>query len=109
MGESHGILNQLTKLGEKFVDMLSDDLREIFTHTKNEIMGYLENIDEEQLLLLRQHMVTNIVQMFAEYQGQEAVTRRKRKPLIEDIYTVGYSLVNKIAWKTKEGVQNRSQ
>ena len=97
-GETNGVFDLLTQVDDsRFIERFWDNYAEIFACTKDEIVHFLEKINEEQVHLLRDHMLNSLVEQFPEYAGKRGlVTRRKKKLLADDVYTIGYSVVSQM-------------
>ena len=71
-----------------FVNSLDD----IYNKNKEEIVEFLDKIDDERLPLLRIKLYIKLVEKFPEWDLYELITRDTKSMLINDIYDVGYCI-----------------
>ena len=91
-----GILDTVIESGEQFVDKFTDNIVEIFTYDKNEIIESLEKVDNDNLLRLRCNLFNKLQDVLTDLSSRDLFARRKKKLIVEDIYIVSYSLINKL-------------
>ena len=93
-----GVLDTVINSGESFVDIFSENIIAIFAHDKTEILEALEKIDNEKLLTLRGCIFSKLQDIITVLTNRELFSRRKKKYIAEDIYLIGFSLVNNIEY-----------
>ena len=89
-----GVLDTVINSGESFVDIFNENIIAIFAHDKTEILEALEKIDNEKLLTLRGCIFSKLQDIITVLTNRELFSRRKKKYIAEDIYLIGFSLVN---------------
>ena len=87
-------LNLLSHAGDHLCDTILENIVDIFANTKDDIIDVLKTIDEHQLITSRDCLFDVLVLLFPEFSCSALIARRKKKLLAEDIYVIGYCVVN---------------
>ena len=88
------VFEEILNTGDELVATFLERISEIYAHTQKVIIDFLETLNEEQLLLLRADLFEKCIQILLSYNQYELITRRKKKLICEDIYVLGYCVVN---------------
>ena len=72
-----------------------DNIVLVFSHTKNDVIEQLDKWNMEVLINLRCVLFRKFVEIFPQYKEQELISRRSKQLLTEDVYIIGYSVINK--------------
>ena len=87
---------------EQFTSMYVNELNRVHEYDKTEIVDFLMNMPKEEkakinlLLTLRLSLYDALHEQFPGQCDSEMYNRRKVSNTVEDIYVIGYSLVNKL-------------
>ena len=95
MKGSNSVFDTILEAGENKVTLFCDNLSTVFSHAKNEILDFIEKWDNGLLLSLRSVLFSKTLVFLPQYNGSELFARRNKTLLLEDIYVIGYSVVNK--------------
>ena len=86
------VFEQLSKCkDEEVTEVFLKEITEIYAHDKTEIIDYLK---EEPLRLLKD-LATEVCHVLKDYDGKLLYQRRKSETFADDIYYLGFSLLNK--------------
>ena len=88
-----GILSDLETLlvnsDEGFVKSFIDNLSDLFTNKKTDIIDLLDNVEKEKLPLLRIRLFIQLVEKFPHLEKYELLTRGETQLLLKDILIIG--------------------
>ena len=76
------------------VNSFLDHLVGVFAHVKGEIIEFCESLELLTLLSIRKHIFDKLLDLFS-LDDYELIERRKAVLIAEDVYLLGFSLVNK--------------
>ena len=93
--KGYSVFDTILEAGENKVTLFCDNLSTVFSHAKNEILDFIEKWDNGPLLSLRSVLFSKTLVFLPQYNGSELFARRNKTLLLEDIYVIGYSVVNK--------------
>ena len=71
-----------------------NNLQDIFACTKYDIVSFCQHVDQESLAVLRADLFTKLTEVQPSLTDYELCNRKKKNKMCEDIYTLGYSIVN---------------
>ena len=91
---SVSVFDQVCDAGENQVIIFCENLTEIFAHPRAEIIDFCEKLDEGQLLIIRSELYNKLQLILPAYSKLELIARRKKKPLSEDVYVIGYCVIS---------------
>ena len=96
MVEEKSIFDTIDKAGTgNKVTAFCESLVQVFSLTKGDITEQLDKWDNETLLNLRCTLYKRLTDFIPLYKDQELIARRSKQLLIEDVYIIGFSVVNK--------------
>ena len=86
---------------DEFSDIFSSNLMKVFEYDQTEIIDFLSERTHtrDKLISLRQKMFDTLVTTKTELSSAAMYNRKKIKLIAEDIYILGYSVVNKASDK----------
>ena len=103
MGETDSVFQIITNKDVTFCDKLG----EVYAHAKSEVIDFVDKLDNETLLNLRKTLFSKLLEIFAQYKGNDLYARRSKSLLVEDIYIIGYSVISKMEDETEENLERR--
>ena len=95
--EPGGVFHVIAKAGSPndIVDCFMEHLEEIHAHVKDDITSFCESLGMPVLSLLRKKLFDQLIQLFS-LEDFDLVERRKVSPLAEEVYLMGFSVINKM-------------
>ena len=90
------VLDTVANASENLVDVFCLNITAIFAHAKDEITECLEKIENDKLLTLRGDIFSKLQDVIPSLTSREMFARRKGKLIAQDIYVIGYSLINNL-------------
>ena len=97
MGES--VFQVITNAGENLAATFCEKLHEIYAHAKAEVIEFIEELDNPTLLDIRRTLFAKVTEILPQYKDSELFSRRSKILLIEDVYIIGYTVINKLEGK----------
>ena len=94
MGVPIDIVQQVTDSNGDILQAFSDYIADIYACTKTDIFKMFEQLDIQSLTQLREGLFEKLCDQRPSLFGHELIKRKKQNTLIDDIYVIGYSLVN---------------
>ena len=89
---------------EGLTQTFHNHLQDIFSCTKHGFTSFCEQFDQDNLSILRDSLFAKLCENNSNYADKEICQRRKKKPIINDIYILGYSLINQLEDKGMKGI-----
>ena len=90
------VFEQLSKCKDEDVtEVFLKEITEIYAHDKTEIIDYLKEETRRLLKDLRDKLATEVCHVLKDYDGKLLYQRRKSETFADDIYHLGFSLLNK--------------
>ena len=90
MRETDSVFQIITNSGENKVVTFCDKLGEVHANAKSEIIDFVDKLDNETLLNLRKTLFSKLLEILAQYKGNDIYARRSEPLLVEDVYIIGY-------------------
>lgn len=107
-GEPRAVIKQLTDITDiplaNIDEVFENSLQCVFGYPQIDIQNTLGQLDMDTLMKISKKLCENIVTIFPEYKDRRCVNRVAKHKLIADIYSLGYSLVNKKAMRELEKI-----
>ena len=97
MGES--VFQVITNAGENLAATFCEKLHDIYAHAKAEVIEFIEELDNPTLLDIRRTLFAKVIEILPQYKDSELFSRRSKILLIEDVYIIGYTVINKLEGK----------
>ena len=83
-------IKTLTCDTQGIVELFCQHLEDVFSHVYHDIIQFLRELDENTLINIRNENISGIIST----KDYELKIRRKRSILEDDIYVLGFSLVD---------------
>ena len=94
MGIPDVIIEQILDVDSDAVVVFYTLLHDIFHCTRDDILSFCETLDDECLSKLREYLFVQLRKANPEINDKELCHRRKKSKVIDDIYILGYCLIN---------------
>jgi hypothetical protein len=82
----------------EIVDCFEKHLQEVYAHCRDEIIQFYENLGMPVLLTIRDKLFSDLCKIFS-LENYELIERRKMTCLADEVFIMGFSLVNKLMHK----------
>ena len=78
-----------------FIKLFMNNLHYVYQYDKKEVTDTVKNLTTDKLLFLRLHLFEVLIATYPDMEGAELYKRRKADLITEDIFVLGYCIVNK--------------
>ena len=104
MSQPESVFDLLSNLKENKVSTLMDKLSEVYAHAKSEIVEFLEKCDCDNLSEFQSSLYSKLLEFLPQFKSYKLYARRSKSLMVEDIYIIGYCLLNKLEDKRLKNI-----
>ena len=84
----------IIQTSENKVNIFCEKLTDVYAHAKSEIIDFLQKLKNEILIELRNTLFNKLLEFLPQYSVNKLYARRSKLLMSEDVYIIGYSVIN---------------
>ena len=84
----------IIQISENKVNIFCEKLTDVYAHAKSEIIDFLQKLKNEILIELRNTLFNKLLEFLPQYSVNKLYARRSKLLMSEDVYIIGYSVIN---------------